>query len=1189
MLPKRGNFLLSLRQAGKLANSRVLVSISLLLSLSMSAAPVSNHRDAALASLKKGQQVANFRVSNLYSDSDERVVGAKFFHVPSGAPIFLLQIETVPQAFVWVDSAVNSDRGLPHALEHLLAEKGTKGRYVFLLTDMEMSRSAAVTWRDFTFYSFSSGAGIDGFFDLLHGWLDALYHPDFSDVEAEREFFHFGVDTDASTKTRTLTEGGTVYNEEEAIQRDENCYRDLQQRVLGKENPLAARITGDPDQMRDVTPQEIREFHRAHYHLGPTTSFIFVIPPKENVASFLSRVSSEFEKVGESGTRKPPFGNAPGDPKYPVHSSPDHQPQICPVPGANESAPSSIWFSWRPQTFHSMIDFKLLQLLFRALADGQRSLLYRSLVDSKTREIDTGAADVALDPFPPDSPQFQVWNIAVSGIAGTRISLDEITQLRNKILEKIKEISEYPDHSEKLAGFNNLVSYYAQDWRRSKHVWMRNSPQFGSVVDVDWKDFLGYLEMDSSFVRSMSEERLWQQLDNELKSGRNIWRDLIRVFNLLDPPYALATQPSRELLQKQEEEKRERLANELTSIRKHYQVSTDQEALVQFERDELAKTKEIEEVESRVPKPRFPEHPPLSLDDDIQYKQFQVSGVPATASVFDRPATIELGLSFDLRQIPRKYYKYLPILARSFDSLGLKEGGNITSHSELLNQTRSRFVEFGAGTSDNPVSHRADLTFRMSATNVSEFNEGLEWLARILRSSYLDPGNAARLRDIVTQRLAADDSYTKQSELAWVFHPAQAFRYQADTLYLALESQFTKAHWDGRLRWLLHDQVASEEIDHLGAFAETSLAGFQGLSRSDISQRLAKLNAKGVDGELIDHWKRNLNSFPEDKVVDGLKRLTGEVQEDLRTGPAITINEVKELQRLVVNRRALHLDLLVSPSILDSIHPNLARFVISIPSLPPPTPEDDPPAALHPIGDKVARENGLAEQQFPWYLGLVIPDELIGNASFYSDFVTYSQADTNSLLRLLSSGLLAGRGPTSAYMKSREAGLAYALFLRGDPSRGLILYYADRSSDVPSLISSMNSAADNIHQVQDPYMVDYALRQTFPMLPRSSNTFSLRARWLAQDIRDGNTPEKVRAFYQALLNLRRDPNLLSELTGAGKGSLCGVLLEEGCKVQQASNNSVFFFVGSEQILADAEKRLPISRLLRIWPSDYWLP
>jgi len=36
--------------------------------------------------------------------------------------------------------------------------------------------------------------------DMPGSLLDARYHPDFADIEAEREFYHFAVVTDATTR-----------------------------------------------------------------------------------------------------------------------------------------------------------------------------------------------------------------------------------------------------------------------------------------------------------------------------------------------------------------------------------------------------------------------------------------------------------------------------------------------------------------------------------------------------------------------------------------------------------------------------------------------------------------------------------------------------------------------------------------------------------------------------------------------------------------------------------------------------------------------------------------------------------------------------------------------------------------------------------------------------------------------------
>jgi Zn-dependent M16 (insulinase) family peptidase len=280
-------------------NKQALLTVVLLFAgLQASAANAAWH-SGDLSNLKQHQQFADFRVANLYSDAVGRIVGAKFYHIRTAAPVFLLQIETVPKAFFWVDTPDHSDRGVPHALEHLLAGKGTKGRYVTLLTDMRLSESAAATYQDFNFYSFSSGTGIDGFFEELHAWLDALFHADFTNTEAERELYHFGISSDAAKKF-TLVEEGSVYDEDQAGQSTETYYFELNKRLLGSQNPFSADIGGLPDPMREVTPQDIRQFYEEHYRLGPTTGFVFIIDPKKSVPDFLEKVSREFDGFAQT-------------------------------------------------------------------------------------------------------------------------------------------------------------------------------------------------------------------------------------------------------------------------------------------------------------------------------------------------------------------------------------------------------------------------------------------------------------------------------------------------------------------------------------------------------------------------------------------------------------------------------------------------------------------------------------------------------------------------------------------------------------------------------------------------------------------------------------------------------------------------------------------------------------------------
>ena len=57
-------------------------------------------------------------------------MGARFIHEKTGFTLDLLQIESVPQVFFYVNTFPVSDRGEPHTQEHLLITKGNKGHQI---------------------------------------------------------------------------------------------------------------------------------------------------------------------------------------------------------------------------------------------------------------------------------------------------------------------------------------------------------------------------------------------------------------------------------------------------------------------------------------------------------------------------------------------------------------------------------------------------------------------------------------------------------------------------------------------------------------------------------------------------------------------------------------------------------------------------------------------------------------------------------------------------------------------------------------------------------------------------------------------------------------------------------------------------------------------------------------------------
>lgn len=1139
----------------------------------------------SLDSLKKNQTIGDLRVDNLYAN-DSQIMGTKLKH-STGAPVYLLQIETVPQVFMWVDTPTTSNTGIPHSLEHLLSSKGTKGRYSNLLTEMRFSRRAAATFRDYNFYSFSSGTGLDGFFEQFDAWLDALYQPDFTDVEAEREFYHFGVSVDAMTKKMSLIEKGTVYDEMQAGQGVYSYEFELNKRIWGAANPFAFYSGGVPDEMRQVTPGDIRRFHADHYRLGPTTGFIFALDPRENPIAFLQRISSELTKF--SGPRPSQESHhALTEPKYPIQPSADKEIKIYPFPSNNDKDYCDVRFAWKPVKTESQTEVKLLQLFFSALADGDKSLLYRSVVDSKTRDLDSGAADVGASVFLQNSPYFPAAGVELNGIDGNRMTPNLVEQLRSRLSAMIHEISEYPDNSARLAAFNQLVSLDAKARRRSESVWFKSAPQFGLNLKRGWKEYLEYLEMDSAFVRSFSDEVVWNEVGRQIGSGKNIWRDLIQKFGLLEVPYATASVPSPQLLQKIEEERKDRIAKKAAQLMEQFGVKDEQQALGLFAQQEATETAEIDKIAARVPRPHLGAHVPLTPDEDIRYTQFRVGTVPAVASLFDRAPTIDLGLSFDLRQIPAKYYKYLPILPRCLDSLGLKTRGGVISYADLLARTQTEVNDFSIRYEFNPASHRADLTIRASMADPDEFRRGLTLIREINNSNNLAPTNVARLRDLVNRRLQDEDAYHKGETDYPYMYLGYAFHQQGDLLYVGLASVFTRAHWDGRLQWLLHQPVPSEKIAKLSNFADTFLPSLAGMSGADASRKIEASNETGLNRELLEYWERNIPAFSEAELVDGLKRLTKEVQEDLRTGPESTIADLQELQHLVLTPENLHIDLAVDPSDIERVKASLSYFVTHFPHhvlRDRRRPRMDAESA--PIMARLTKRYRLPARDFPWFVGLEDPRSTNASMVFFADYPGYTQLDHRALAQVLSANLVSGAGPHTFFAKTIQDGLAYSNGIVFNPGQRLVRYVAENSPDIVALMQLVNSTAASISELHDSSLVDYSLRGALPW-PRSMGTSSERAIGLAHDIRDGNDPSKVRRFSMALLSLRNDPNLLEEITRGVMDALAPVLVDPRFHEQQKNAKSVFFFVGPDRLLAEAERRLPIPMLLRVYPSDYWI-
>ena len=1129
-----------------------------------------------------GQVKAGFRVVAHYTNHTGEVVGLRLTHVATGLPVHFLWMDTAPQAAIMIRTYPDADDGAAHALEHLLLGKGTTGRALQTLADMRLGGITAGTAERYTWYHFYTGSGITSFYEVLRQLLEALFRPDFSDVEAQQEGYQIGVATEPQTGQRWLTEQGTVYTEMHSQQRMYDSWYALLKLVLGPDHPLTFQAGGTPDAIRALTPQEIRRFHRQHYVLGPRTPLVLVTDrqqPPEQVLTALEKLLFAFHQASPGAAR-----GTVAAPNPRILPTAPRELRLLPWPGKDATDPGSILFGWPAVHLPSLADRLRLDALLAALGQGPQSILYRRLVDRQTREIDLGATGVDSTLLPTYDPTWSVCLVWIEGIPGDRVTAERLEGLRSSVQATLRDIASYPDGSGELLALNRQITAYLTARRRALTVWHASPPGFGQRrLEATWLEHLELLEQEPTGRRPLDWQPYWSRLGAEIESGINIWRGVIERAGLLEMPYGTAALPSPALRQQLDQERQARLTAALAAIQQRYDSTDDQEALRRFEADQAHQHAQRAGASQSIALPAFTPHPPRTFDDTLSYAQLTIAGVPALASYIEGEALMEIGLAFDLQAVPRRLYRYLPLLPGLLRSIGVQGEGMTPAHRFEAHIQRHLY-RLETRYSVNPAANRYELIITASGVGLQEFSAAIESMQSMTQANALHADNLSRIADLLQQHLSTERTLTQRPEEEWIETLAQAFRYQDKHLYLSVMAPPTRAHHLHRLAWQLAGPVPAETLQDLQLFATRLLASLRTVPVAEMAPMLAEVQETGLRGQLVDYWRAQLQAWPPALVWEGLQRLSAEAFADLQVGPAQAIREMRELQALVLNRSRMRLWLMGDRRLLRQARPPVEALVRSFPRRQVEAPGVDATPVVWP---RLRSRNPELAIGHPAYVGYVHEGSLTGNVVVTAKGPTYRDLDESAVIAVLAGKSLAGTGPHTWYKKTWEAGLAYGNGLDVRPREGTILYYADRCPSVRATLAFTRTMAEEASQPMQPSAVDYALAQTFAF-SRTALSPSARAEAMAIDLREGLTPEEVRRFSQILRRLRTDPQLLQRLREAVPRVVATVTLGPEHRARQSAAHTVFFVIAPESQLAELEGDIPGKHLPRVWPSDFWL-
>jgi Zn-dependent M16 (insulinase) family peptidase len=1164
---------------------------------------------ADLESFKEGQKIHGFTVTNVYENGSGKAIGARFISDRFGFIIDLIEIQSVPQAFYWIKTPPTSSMGEPHACEHLLLGKGNRGRRVAALEDMALGNSTAGTGQIRTCYHFNTTAGEETFYEIFEAKLEALLHPDFTDEEIQREVCHLGVVVDQQDSTLAIEEKGTVYTEMVSSFEKPWYYFDQPKNVMvyGDNHPLSYISGGDPTAMRNMVPEDMWRFHKNTYHLA-NMGAIVAIPDDISIDSFLKRMTeilnqcqsypdSSFQ-VGIGAYQFPPIDMAPPG-----------TIEITSYPSENPTDPGYVMYAWPADLELEFTEKFMLELFLEAFASEETSNLYDLFINSQTRKVDFGGNYIYSGL---DSELGNSIYLGFVGIDNGYINDMMVDSIRTLIIDEMDRVYDFENGSGELAEFNERVKSRLIQERKQIDHYLNSPPMFGfrSGPSWGWLQLLEDLEEEEGFRKSLVMKNRFAYAESLLSLDDNFWKERIDRWRILTvQPYAVGTFPDPELLARETEAKRERIAGYIEDLKKKYRADDPQEAIAKYKDEFDEKTAELEAIASKDVLPTFIDNPPMTLDDQLKYEIFTLpGGIPLVASTFENMTSSEIGIALRLDVIPESLLVYLPYLPSVMTDIGVIKGGQVVRYDEMVERLRNEVLNLDAYFDHSDQTNRIEIILVGSGNNLEELENVLGWMDAALYSPYLSTDNLPRMMDLIDQTLISYRNMMKGSEEGWVEYPAKGYRYQRNPLYMSTGCFLTEAFHYQRLKWLLTDPGNNEEQKEFAGFMKALTEYGEGKNRTELVLLLTAIEHldESPHPPLITSFKPNILDFsvvskknvkeiaqalkitladiPDANLAKDWAYLCNQTEADMMAKPEDTISRFNAILDLIRKTDNARMFMISNSTDRKATFDMIEKLVAKL--------DSDSPSIRQNYGsiDRITQrlKSRHPDIKKPIYVGLLHEGTRNGVLIFSAKHAAIYDTSTIKVLDCLSGKLYGGYGPHGLFMKTWGAGLAYSNGYRYNESTGRVRYYAERCPDVSQTMRFVVGQLKNAKPTSD--LTDYAIAQVFGD-SRAPSGYEERGEEMAANLADGITPQIVRTFRQKVLAQRDRKDLYRELESRMEAVYGSVLIGFGPPLTE-SEDGISFLIGPESQFEFLENYIEAAEgkqtVYRLYPRDFWL-
>lgn len=601
---------------------------------------MSSFSDQNNPGLSEGGHIDDYHIKRVELLKEINSAFYELEHQPTGARHIHISNSDTENSFAVTFKTVPSDStGVAHILEHTTlcgSEKFPVRDPFFSMLKRSLSTFMnALTASDWTMYPFSTQNRKD-FYNLMDVYLDAAFFPNLDRLSFKQEGHRMEIEADGK-----LVYKGVVYNEMKGAMSspDQILVRSLLN-ALFPDTTYGNNSGGDPAIIPTLTHEQLKAFHKRHYH--PSNAFFYTyghLPLKDHLAFLHDKLFSR----SPAWERTDPKTDVPSQPRW------DRAKVVSyPYPLDKNEDPAKkyqVCVGWLTADVKDPFKVLSLSLLELVLLGNPASPLRKALIDSgfgTALSDGTGFDSDYRDP------------LFACGLKDVRES--DASDIEAVIFSVMKSLAEKGIDRSLIDSAIHQVEFHRKEITNTPYPY---GVKLVLSVAGSWLhggDPVKILRLDDDLKR----------LSDELSKGP-FFENLIKTY-FLDNPHQVLFKLVPD--QSMEQRENERVEAELERIRTG--MSSAELDKIRDDADALKKLQETGENISVLPTLEIEDIPPSIQDVKEATSKFPISDLPSPVSVYEQPTSgiFYFSAAAGVGSLPKNLVPLVPFFCYAFSKVG---------------------------------------------------------------------------------------------------------------------------------------------------------------------------------------------------------------------------------------------------------------------------------------------------------------------------------------------------------------------------------------------------------------------------------------------------------------------------------------------------------------------------------------